>query len=194
MAYYEGGHGVEKDLKQARLWADRSAAQGDPRGLMYSAQLETDPEKRFDAMYKSANQGYAPAQVGLAALVVHRIAPRKPSKSGLSEIYDVIFWLSKAAEQGEPNAQVMLAKGLVGGTPGSDTTDTTDTLEIAYEWVCRALDRHDNRFPLVDLWRNAGLALRGQIEAVLPGDAQLRALSSNKSWQPKPDLPYRHGD
>jgi len=192
MIYYEGLHGIEKDLKKSRVWADRSAAQDDPIGLYYVAVFETDDEKKRTAMYESASRGFAPAQRELAMFLV--LHPTIPGKFSKSDAYDSLFWLQKAALQGEPNAQVRLAQiNFQGAKKVSPDSDTATRLAEAYALVGLALERHDNRFPLSDQLRGEGLALREQIEALLPQDVQLRVLNSNKSWQAKLDLPYRHG-
>ena len=191
MVYFTGQAGVKKDLTQAKVWADRSASQDDPIGLICVAYLEIDQTRQFVAMQKSANRGYAPAEYELALLLVR---DRLKTGKGLgSDISDHIYWLQKAAEQGHGDAQVLLAEADLAAANMVDDSQRMWYLEEAYRWLDRALGQPNNLFPLSEQFRAAGTMAKRQIEGLLPVNVQFQVLNSNKSWQPKLALPYRHG-
>lgn len=195
LVYYSGGPGVDKDLGQAKVWADRSAAQGDPFGWWQVAILETDTIKKSAALYNSATKGYAPAQYALAMLIFNEM---KNSKFSAPDLLGAHSWLEKAAIQDHADAQVYLAVVEFAvaernwpNISQQDRDKRMPNLEDAYAWIRRALEHQGNRFPLSD--RAQAATLREQIEAILPPDAQIRVANSYETWQPKLELRYRHG-
>jgi len=190
------GEGVGKDVAQGKLWADRSASQGDPWGLMVAAEFETDSSKKLAALYKSATSGYAPAQTALAGLIVQQLKAGAQTVTP-AELLHSPDLLKRAAEQGEPNAQLTLAgmqSGLVlAKGQGPYTPEDLKLLEDAYSWVVAALEQNDHRFPLTEEERIDGIELRKKIEQALPVEDQLQVMTFAKSWKPTPNFPYRHG-
>lgn len=197
-AAFAAGDGVEKDVAQAKLWADRSAAQGDPWGLEVVAMLETDTGKKLSALYKAAALGYAPAQAQITPIILGQMIAGGQTfqTSSPTEFLISADWIKKAAQQGEPNAQVgialILSSFLARKGQGPYTAADLEYLGTAYMWVVLALE-HDHRFPLTDKERSRALELRKKIEQALPVEDQLRVAALTKSWKPILDLPYRHG-
>jgi hypothetical protein len=193
---YANGDVIQKDIGQAKMWADRSAAQGDPWGLMVVAELETDSAKRLSELHESAAHGYAPAQNAIAQVLFHRVLAGDKTVVA-TELLKTSELLRKAAQQGVHNAQFTLAMLLSGFTEhkekGNYTPDDMKSLETAYMWVMLALEPHDHRFPLDDKARNEGIMLRKELDKDMPWEGRLRVLDLAKAWEPTLELPYRHG-
>ena len=109
--YREGGYGLTKDERQAATWFRRGAEHGNPQaqsnlGMMYAfgrGGLAEDDQAAFSWFSKSARQGYPVAQHALGVMYYKGTGVTRDLKESR-------FWLTKAAEQGNPEAKKFLSK------------------------------------------------------------------------------------
>lgn len=108
-AYYLEGYGTQADPVQALLWLEKAALQGDAKaqwnmGAVFAsgaAGVEKDLRQAFIRCHQAAESGFVPAQATLGLLYVR-----------IKEDDKALVWWTKAAEQGDPEAQYNLAIGL----------------------------------------------------------------------------------
>jgi len=152
---YLNGLGVTQDYEKAMNLFQRSANQGYMKaqynlGVMYmnGIGIQNDLTKAFDLFKLSAEQGYPPAQYNLGALyesektppegevskIISKIIfgsnsqPRSDEEKKQKLMLEALQWYTKAAEQGETNAQ----KALVSIYQGSYKPLANDNL--AFNW------------------------------------------------------------
>jgi Sel1 repeat len=191
-SYYSGTNGIEKDLRLAKEWAEKSAGQNDPMGLEIDGVIEEDASTQIDLLRRSAKLGYAPAQFALSRLLLE--SQLKKRKAAPDDVSNTLHWLTQAALQGDADAQELLAEiDFMASSKAPTAAGARANLEDAYRWLELALQNQTGRFPLDKVPRDEGEKLKIKIEGVLPPDAQMRVVNSILTWQPELALPYRHG-
>jgi TPR repeat protein len=100
---YERGLGVERSLKQARVWYRKAAEQGDANAqFALACSFEHfDPEQASLWMRRAAEQGHAQAQAVLGEMRLH-------GKGEPQDSLDALAWFAQAAQQGNSQAQFAL--------------------------------------------------------------------------------------
>jgi TPR repeat protein len=93
--------------------------------------LHQDPSYAFDLYHKAAQLGFAPAQYKLGLCYEHGLLglPVDPRRS--------IAWYTKAAEQGDPEAELALSGWYLTGAPSVLQQSDTE----AYLWARKAADK-----------------------------------------------------
>jgi TPR repeat protein len=126
---YLGGDGVARNFKKALFWIQRAAQQGDAKaqwnlGALYISGgdgLKQDLKNAFAWCQKSADQGFIPALATLGVLYARLKNPEL-----------AIHCWSKAADQGDPEAQYNLAMMYLKGE------GTERESGRAFEWLLKA--------------------------------------------------------
>lgn len=111
---YEQGQGVEQDLEVAAAWLTRAAEAGDRvaqlnLGLAYEKGrgVPRDNRTAADWFRRAAEQGEQTAQFNLGVMLATNYG-QGPETASVEQREQARGWLKKAAEQGHPEAPVML--------------------------------------------------------------------------------------
>ncbi|KAJ3099383.1 hypothetical protein HDU96_010723 [Phlyctochytrium bullatum] len=147
MILLNGLLGQQRNVREAVNWLKKSAAQADKDnphalhelGLLYEDKnsadpdgvIVTDPIYAQELFHKAAHLGFAPSQyrLGLAfeyGLLGLAVDPRRS-----------IAWYTKAAQQGEPEAELALSGWYLTGAQGILNQNDTE----AYLWARKAADK-----------------------------------------------------
>ena len=136
---YDKGIGVEQNIQKAADYYYKAAQFGLPAaqndyGVTCLSKIKINPSEAFEWFYKSAKQGYAPAQYNLAYCYSNNL--------GVQANFDEhVFWLEKAAEQDYPIAIFNLAQLYLSGPENHKDIDSglkmlealvKDGYELAY--------------------------------------------------------------
>ena len=143
MILLEGSMGVSKNEREGITWLKRAAAVADaehPEALHELAacfekqdmpSIIADENYAWELYIKAAQLGYAPSQYKLGHCFEYGVLGRE------TDAKRSIAWYSKAAEQGEPEAELALSGWYLTGAdsilPQSDTE--------AYAWARKAADQ-----------------------------------------------------
>jgi TPR repeat protein len=188
------GQGVKKDVAQAKIWAERSADHKDPSGEFVRAILETDKSQQEKMLFAAAGHKYAPAQTALAELLTRQALESQLDLPGLYSAINVSAkWFELAAVQGEPNAAVGLAEIYdIHARRNPNKEERAHAEEKAYLWLLIASQHQKRPFSMTNEVLPRATALRKSLEEELDIGSQLQAEESAKSFQPQPDMLYRH--
>jgi hypothetical protein len=181
MAYLFGDQ-LPVDSQQARLWASRSAAQQDPVGQFINALVQPTPREGRTLLELSAEQGYGPAQNALANALLQ--AARTNELPVRSTMATAMIWAKRAADQGDPAAQVTLAYVFIGLGQGDHALKW---LVIAHRAVAYPFQ------PLSDSVRTHTLRALDSLENALDASAVLATRVSALAWRARLERAYRHG-
>ncbi|KAJ3216324.1 hypothetical protein HDU67_009675 [Dinochytrium kinnereticum] len=140
--------GQQRNVREAVNWLKRAVDQADKNnphalhelGLLYEEKSAADPDASViipdpaysrDLFHKAAQFGYAPSQYRLGLSYEYGLLgmPVDPRRS--------IAWYTKAAEQGEPEAELALSGWYLTGAEGILRQNDTE----AYLWARKAADK-----------------------------------------------------
>lgn len=189
-AYLTGDIG-RADPAQARHWAALSALQGNALGQYNAGLLEQDVDKRKMLLRKSAEQGYAEAQLRLAFDITSRLVELKKQGRPLlaADWLEAQAWLVKAAMQGAASAQCGVAAVFqnFARTEASQASRTSQ-LHEAYKWllICERNPQREGDMG----WAQAALA---EIERALPAREADQARQEAAAFRPVSGAVLRHG-
>lgn len=136
---------VQKNPREGVTWLKRAASQADTAtphalhelGVLYEGKGDThgsilpDPQYAYDLFLKAAQLGYSPSQykLGLCFEYGHLGLPVDPRRS--------IAWYTRAAEQGDPEAELALSGWYLTGAE----TVLRQSDQEAYLWARKAADK-----------------------------------------------------
>ncbi|KAI8850305.1 hypothetical protein BC829DRAFT_425192 [Chytridium lagenaria] len=144
MILLNGLLGQNQNIREAVNWLKKAAQQADKNnphslhelGLLYeeknaSDPAAADPSYSRELFHKAAQFGYAPSQYRLGLCYEYGLLglPVDPRRS--------IAWYTKAAEQGEPEAELALSGWYLTGADGILRQNDTE----AYLWARKAADK-----------------------------------------------------
>lgn len=161
---YNNGIGTQRDLKQALVWFQKSAAGNDPLGAYklgcyYDGQagdvLKTDAAEALKYKLVAAKAGYSLAQHDVAGLYARQDNPD-----------EAIKWLKQASDQGYPPALYQLSGSYFQGK------GTPKDLSLAYAYY-----KLSKQVPADKVKGMAGILSKSELE-------QAEKLVS--AWKPQP--------
>jgi TPR repeat protein len=137
---HAAGRGVPRDLAQALVWYERASKAGDPYGsYAWARALETSPQAvqrwgEIAPLYLSAAKaGHVPAAVRYGAMLLEgRGVSRDRARAE--------FWLRHAAEQGYPEAALLMGDLFGQAAMGRTGKQQEEAARNAAAWYLRAAE------------------------------------------------------
>lgn len=138
--YHDGAWFHARDKDKARAWLLKAIQQNNVKA-QYDLALDLEKEKQFDQAIewftKLATAGHIPSQYSLGNLYLGY-------GGAVKQVELARYWLEKAVQAGNTNAQLIYGIGLITGEPGFPSDPS-----LGAQWIISAAEKNNGKAQFV---------------------------------------------